>query len=316
MSFQAPLFLLALLIVPLLVWALLAERRRRRKYVVRFTGTSTLASVMGGTPAWRRWLPAALFLAALASLVVGLARPERSVAVAIDRASVMLIMDVSGSMQATDVEPMRLDAARNAAKTFLEQVPDRLQVGVVAYRSVVDTVQQPTDDHDQARDVLDSLVAEGGTATGDALAEAVKQLEKVKGRDGRRAPTAIVLLSDGRTTEGQDPTRVAQRARRLRIPVYTVALGTPGATIPAPNGYGRIPVPPDPETLRAVARITRGQAYAIDEAGQLDDVYERLGSRLGSKTERRQVTAGFAAGGAVLLFAAVALSLRWAGRLP
>ena len=195
-------------------------------------------------------------------------------------------------------------------------MPDRLQVGVVAYRSVVDTVQPPTEDHDQSRRVLDGLLAEGGTATGDALAESIRQLAKIRGKNRRRAPSAIVLLSDGRTTEGQDPTRVAQSAKRLRIPVYTVALGTPGATIPAPNGYGRIPVPPDPETLRQVARITRGQAYAIDEAGQLDDVYERLGSRLGSRKVQRQVTAGFAAGGALLLAAALALSLRWAGRLP
>src|SRR5947208_13434501 len=181
MSFQAPVFLLGLLIVPLLVGALIVERRRRRRYVVRFTGVATLRTVMGSTPAWRRHLPAALFLAALAALIVGLARPQRTVAVAIDKASVMLVLDVSGSMQATDVQPSRLDAARDAARAFVDKVPDRLQVGVVAYRAVVDTVQKPTDDRDQVRRVLDGLVAEGGTATGDALAAALEQLQKVKG---------------------------------------------------------------------------------------------------------------------------------------
>jgi Ca-activated chloride channel family protein len=316
LSFQAPLFLLLLLLVPLLVGALLLERRRRRRYVVRFTGISTLRGVLGATPLWRRYLPAALFLTALAALVVGLARPQRSVAVAIDKASVMLVLDVSGSMQATDVQPSRLDAARDAAKAFVGKVPDRLQVGVVAYRAVVDTVQPPTEDHDQARRVLDSLIAEGGTATGDALAAALQQLQKVKGRNGKRAPAAIVLLSDGRTTEGEDPVQVAGLARRLKIPVFTVALGSEGATIPSPSGLGRIPVPPDPETLRAIARVTHGRSFQIDDAGKLADVYRRLGSRLGSKRVHKQVTAGFASGGALLLAAAMLLSLRWAGRLP
>jgi Ca-activated chloride channel homolog len=315
-SFQAPLFLLALLAVPLLIALLVFVRRRRRRYVVRFTATSTLAAVAAGTPAWRRHVPAALFLAAIASLVVGLARPQKTVAVAIDKASVMLVLDVSGSMQATDVQPSRLEAARKAAKTFVDRVPDRLQVGVVAYRAIIDTVQPPTEDHDQSRRVLDGLLAEGGTATGDALAAALQQLQKVKGRDGKRAPSAVVLLSDGRTTEGEDPTEVARAARRLRIPVYTVSLGSDGTTIPSPSGLGRIPVPPDPETLRAVARISRGKAFTVDDAGQLADVYRSLGSRLGSKTVQRQVTAGFAGLGAVLLGGALLLSLRWAGRLP
>jgi len=315
-SFQAPLFLLALLLVPLLVGALIAERRRRRRYVVRFTGVGTLRTVMSGTPAWRRHAPAALFLAALAALIVGLARPQRTVAVAIDKASVMLVLDVSGSMQATDVQPSRLDAARDAAQAFVDKVPARLQLGIVAYRAVVDTVQQPTQDHDQVRRVLDGLVAEGGTATGDALTAALEQLERVKGRNGKRAPAAVVLLSDGRTTEGSDPLIAANMARRLRIPVYTVALGSPGATIPSPGGFGRIPVPPDPETLREIAKLSRAQSYNVAEAGQLNSIYRRLGSRLGSKREHHQVTAGFATGGALLLALALALSLRWAGRLP
>src|SRR2546423_3577325 len=224
MTFQAPLFLPALLAVPLLAGALVAERRRRRRYVGRFAGVGSLRSVLAGAPGWRRHAPAALFLAALAALVVGLARPQRTVAVAIDKASVMLVLDVSGSMQATDVQPSRLDAARDAAQAFVDKVPSRLQVGVVAYRAVVDTVQQPTQDHDQVRRVLDGLVAEGGTATGDALSAALQQLQKIKGRGGRRAPSPGGLPSGRRTPQGRDPILAAGQARRLRIPVYTVPL--------------------------------------------------------------------------------------------
>jgi len=236
--------------------------------------------------------------------------------VSVERANVMLLLDCSGSMQATDVHPTRLDAARNAARTFLGQVPSAVQVGVIAYRGFVDTVQRPTSDRDATQNVLDGLVADGGTATGEALAAAVPELQRVKGKDGRRVPSAIILLSDGRTTEGRDPVQVAQIARKAHIPVYTVALGSPGATIPSPTGFGAIPVPPDPETLREIARVTRGQAFKVDEAKALQRVYKRLGSRLGTKDQKRQVTAGFAQVGALLLAGALILSLRWRGRLP
>ena len=316
MSFQAPLFLLALLAVPLFALALRWERRRRRKFAVRFPAAGTVAAVAGGASAWRRWVPAALFLAALATLLVALARPQKTVAVPVERASVMLIIDTSGSMQATDVKPTRLDAARNAARTFLGQVPSAVQVGVIAYRGFVDTVQRPSGDRDATQSVLDGLVPDGGTATGEALAAAIPELKRIKGSDGRRAPGAIILLSDGRTTEGRDPVEVARLARKEHIPVFTVALGSPGATIPSPTGFGAIPVPPDPETLREIARVTRGQAFKVDEAKALQRVYKRLGSRLGTKPVRRQVTSGFASAGAILLALALGLSLRWRGRLP
>jgi Ca-activated chloride channel family protein len=315
-SFQAPLLLLSLLVVPLFWLALAGERRRRRKYAVRFPAAATVAAVAGGAPAWRRWVPAALFLAALGALLISLARPQKTVAVPIERASVMLLIDSSGSMQATDVRPTRLDAARNAARTFLGQVPSAVQVGVISYRGFVDTVQRPSGDREATQSVLDGLVADGGTATGEALAAAIPELKRVKGRDGRRAPGAIILLSDGRTTEGRDPVEVARLARREHIPVYTVALGSPGATIPSPAGFGSIPVPPDPETLREIAKVTGAQAFKVDEASALKNVYKRLGSRLGTKSEHRQVTSGFAGVGALLLALALGLSLRWRARLP
>ena len=316
MTFGTPLILLALIVVPVAVARYVRGERARRRRARAFADPRLLASVAPVRPGWRRHAPLVLYALVLAILVVAAARPRTTIAVPVENATIMLVTDVSGSMQATDVQPSRLDAARDAAKAFVDKVPDRLQVGVVAYRAVVDTVQKPTEDRDQVRRVLDGLVAEGGTATGDALIAALGQLEKVKGRNGRRAPAVIVLLSDGRTTEGTDPLEAAARARKLRIPIYTVALGAEGASIPSPSGFGRIPVPPDPETLRQIARVTRGQAYTVDEGGQLADVYRHLGSRLGSKREHHQVTAGFAGAGALLLAAALAFSLRWAGRLP
>jgi len=316
MTFQAPLFLLALVLVPLLALALVAERRRRRRYAVRFPAASTLAAVAGGVPAWRRWLPAALFLASLAALFVALARPQKSVAVAVSRASVMLIIDESGSMQATDVQPTRLDAVRAAARSFLGEVPSSVQVGVIGYRGFVDTIMRPSDDRQAAQDVLDGLVADGGTATGEAIAAAIPELQRIKGKDGRQVPAAIILLSDGRTTEGRDPVPIATEAGKAHIPISTVALGSPDATIPAPAGFGEIPVPPDPVTLRQIAKVSGGQAYTVKEAGVLKRVYQHLGSRLGTKRQHRQVTSGFASAGALLLAAALLFSLRWRARLP
>jgi Ca-activated chloride channel family protein len=315
MSFQAPLYLLGLLAVPALLGLLVLARRRRRRFVVRFPALGTLRVAAAEVPAWRRHLPLALFLAAVAGLVVGLARPTATVAVAIERASVMLVTDTSGSMEATDVAPTRLEAARRSANEFLDKVPDDLQVGAIAYADTPYLVEQPTDDHDAVRDALDTVSARGATATGDALSSALGSLREVRGRGGRRAPSAIVLLSDGKTTRGRDPVRVAEQARALGIPIYTVALGTPSGTLPTP-GFGVLPVPPDPETLREIARVSGGQAFTAEESDELERVYERLGSRLGTRREQRELTAGFAGGGALLLAGALFGAVRRQGRLP
>jgi Ca-activated chloride channel family protein len=176
-------------------------------------------------------------------------------------------------------------------------------------------VLSPTDDKGEVRSLIDSLSPDGATATGDALQAALDQLKDVHGRDGRRAPAAIVLLSDGQTTAGRDPIEVARIARRLRVPVYTVALGTPTGTIPGPGGSS-VSVPPDPETLRRISELTGGQAFTVGDAEALRAVYQRLGSRIGSRKETREMTAGFAAIGAVLLAGALAASMRWGPRFP
>jgi Ca-activated chloride channel family protein len=312
MSFATPGLLAALAAIPLAFVAHRLLSGRATRNVVRYPGVPTLAALVPAVPAWRRHLPPALFLLALTALIVALARPQTTVAVPVERASVVLVTDVSRSMLADDVEPSRLDAAREAGERFLDQVPDDLRIGSVTYADRPQIVESPSSDHDDAREVLDGLVADGGTATGDALQAALDTLDEER---GRRPPAAIVLLSDGASTLGTDPIDAAREAGRQRVPVYTIALGTSSAVVNGPRGE-LIPVPPDPEALRRVANVSGGQAFRAQDDDQLDSVYERLGSQLGTKDEKREITAGFAAGGAVLLLLAAALSLRWTGRLP
>jgi Ca-activated chloride channel homolog len=318
MSFASPLFLLALLLVPLALLGQMAARRRTRRYAVRFPAVSTLALAAGRTPAWRRALPIALLLASIAALALALAKPQKTVAVPVERASIMLVTDHSRSMMAEDVDPTRLAAAKRAAGTFLDQLPAGVRVGVTTYSDVPDGTQTPTRDHALVRRMVDAQIADGGTATGDALQVALDTLEREpRGADGRRPPSAMVLLSDGTTTTGRDPVAVAQAARELRIPIYTVALGTRDATVPNP-GFGPplLSVPPDPETLRKIAEASGGRAYSAQDDQQLSSIYKTLGSQLGTRDVKREVTAAFALGGLVLLLGAAATSTRWAGRLP
>jgi Ca-activated chloride channel family protein len=312
MSFQAPLFLLGLVAVPLALAAQALAQRRAARYVVRFPALPTLAAVLPRPPRWRRLVPPALLCLALAGLALALARPEMTIAVPVERASVMLVTDTSGSMQATDVAPSRLAAARAAAERFVERVPDELQVGLVAYADGPHTVVAPTRDRAEVKAALDGLAAEGGTATGDALDRALRALGE-RGKD--KPPAAVVLLSDGANQAGREPAAVARSARAAGVPVYTVALGTSAGAVTGPDGR-RLAVPPDPAALAEVAQITGGRAFAAEDAGALDEVYERLGSRIGTRKEKREISAGFAAAGLVLLAGALGTSLRWRGRLP
>jgi len=318
MSFANPVLLLALLLVPLALLAHVASRRRARRYAVRFPAVSTLVLAAGRTPVWRRHLPIALLLAALATLALALAKPQRTVAVPVERASIMLVTDHSRSMMAEDVDPTRLAAAKRAAHTFLDQLPPGVRVGVTTFADVPDGTQTPTRDHGLVRRMVDAQIADGGTATGDALAMALDVLEREpRGADGRRPPSAVVLLSDGTTTTGQDPVAVAQRAREMKVPIYTVALGTRDATVPNP-GFGPplLSVAPDPESLRRIAEASGGRAYSAEDDQQLSSIYQTLGTQLGTRDVKREVTAAFAAGGLILLLGAAAASVRWAGRLP
>jgi Ca-activated chloride channel family protein len=316
MSFATPIWLLGLALVPLALLAYQVSRRRGSRYAVRYTAVPALRVAAGVVPAWRRHLPAALALAALAALVLALAKPQKTVAVPVERASIMLVTDHSRSMSATDVSPDRLSAAQRAARTFLNTLPDQVRVGAVAFSDTPDAVQAPSSDHDDARRIVDGQVADGATATGAALEVAIDALKNDK-QNGKRPPSAIILLSDGKTTVPPDPVPVARTAGQLKIPIYTVALGTRDATVPNPNPFGTpLLVAPDPQTLRQIAQVSGGKAFTAEDSDSLKSIYKTLGSQLGTKTQKKQITATFAIGGLVLLLGAAFSSLRWAGRLP
>ena len=262
-------------------------------------------------PGWRRHAPLALAAVAMAALITALARPQVSVAVPAEQAAIVLAMDHSGSMEATDVAPSRLLAAREAGEAFLEKVPDRVRVGGVVFNHRAEAVQSPTTDRLALRSALRAAM-KPARRDGDrgGAGHVARDAGSLARPDGSRPPGAIVLLSDGTSTDGRDPLPVADEAKRLRIPVYTVALGTAAGTLP--NGDR---VPPDTAALRAIAERSGGQAFTADEAGSLSAVYERLGSQVATKHEEREVTGAFAGGALLLLLAGGGLSLRWFRRL-
>ncbi len=314
MSFAAPIWLAALALVPIAIAASVAMRRRARRYAVRFPAVATLQLAAGEGASWRRHLPAAFALAAIAALAFALARPHVSYSASVEQASLMLVTDHSGSMAATDVQPSRLAAAERAANTFIDQLPANALVGAIAFSSSPDAVQQPQANHDPARGVIDGQDANGATDTGDALELA---LQLLRGADRKHPPAAIVLLSDGAANRGADVTTVASEAARDRIPIYTVALGTPDGTLPNPDPLGSpVAVPPDPELMQQIAEISHGRSFNAQTADELSSIYKSLGHQLGSVTRKREVTAAFAIGGLVFLLLAGATSTRWSGRLP
>ena len=314
MSFAAPIWLAALALVPAAIAASIWSRRRARRYAVRFPAVSTVRAAVEAQNSWQRHLPAAFALAAVAALALALARPHVSYSAPVDEASVMLVSDESGSMAATDVQPTRLAAAEAAANTFINQLPAKAQVGAIAFSSAPNTMQAPRADHAAARSVINSQSAGGGTATGDALALALKVLH---GGRAKHPPSAIVLLSDGAANEGQDVSTVARRAKADKVPIDTVALGTPGGTLPNPDPLGPpLAVPPDPQLMAQIAQLSGGRSFNAQSADELGSIYKRLGKQLGTARRKREVTAEFAIGGLVLLLLAAAGSTRWSGRLP
>ena len=320
MSFATPLLLLGLLLIPALVLAYRALQRRPTKYAVRYTNLDVLAGVVESTWSWRRHAGIALFLLALGALLVGFARPSVNRLADREEATIVLVIDVSGSMQAEDVEPTRLEAAQEVVREFMQGLPERFQVGVVAFSETAEVAAPASDDRQLAVDAIDYLYPQRGTAIGDGIARGVEVARAAEaGRSGTERPAAILLLSDGSQTEGLLlPLEGAARARSFKIPVYTIALGTPEGVVEFNRFGGKriIPVPPDPATMRQIAAQTGGRFYEAESVGDLREAYEKMGS-LVSKVERKQeVTYAFVAGGLVLLLAAVAIAVVTFPRLP
>jgi Ca-activated chloride channel homolog len=353
MSFERPYFLLTLLLIAaaagIWVWA----ERRRMRYAVRYTNVDVLATVVGGR-AWSRYVGPILFGLSLAVLFVALARPEVNRMVASERATVILVLDTSRSMQSRDVKPTRLGAAQEAVHSFLDRVPDRLRVGFVVFAGEAQVATPPTTDHELVREAVDGadgFLIYGGTAIGDALEAAVelgrRALEQNPDSEGeiaapdlsRSARTlaaatedepqhlvSILFLSDGAQTRGiLQPLEGAELAKDAGIPVYTIALGTPNGTVTR-GGFGfgpstpgqpsRIRVPPDPVTLRLIAETTGGEFSEARTAESLEGAYEELGSSLGREPGQSEITFILLAVAAVLLVAASVVGVLLAQRLP
>lgn len=318
MSFDAPLVLLALIAVPVLAGVYVQRQQRQNRLVAAFAAPVLAPSHSPRRAGPRRHVPFLFYALALIALVAALAKPQHSVAVPVERASIMLLTDVSGSMLATDVRPDRLTAAREAQVQLLANIPKRVNVGVMAYNQSANVLQSPTQDRAATFDALQQLTSSGSTATGTAVATATRILRPGGRRSDSRPPAAIVVLSDGKSIKGVDPVAAAEAAKAEGIKVYTVALGTADGTITVPRKDGSKqvkPVPPDPETLEAMAQAGGGTFFATADAGRLAQVYEKLGSELGSRKQDRPITPAFAGGAALLLLGGAGLSLGWFGRL-
>lgn len=325
MTFASPVALVALLVIPLIVVVHLWSRRRRTRYALRYTNLHVLASIETRSPLRRRYLPPALFLTGLAALLIGAARPHAEVVLPREEATVVLALDVSASMRASDIPPTRLDAAKEAAARFLDQVPPRFQLGVVTFSDRAQVLTQPTTDRVVVREAIASLEADGATAIGDAIAEALRldpeegtrlraSREPIEVSDAVRPLTAILLLSDGSNTAGKlDPLEAAERARDMRLPVYTIALGPDEETVEVPYSLSNA-APPDYATLREIARTTGGKYFGAPTVQDLRSIYNSLASRLGLVKEHQEVSFAFAGAGLLLAAAATVLAARWTWR--
>lgn len=319
MSFHWPLVLAALAALPVLVALYLDRDRRRVASQARFGNPDLLPNVVDRVPGRLRYLPPLVLLVALALMIVGVARPHATVTVPREEATIVLALDVSRSMKATDVQPTRLDAARSAAKTFLDEVPKKFQVGVVSFATRAVVAVAPTQDRALVTSALDSLTPGEGTAIGDAVSLALR-VGKPQDPAVTPPPRAIVLISDGARDGGQvDPADAAKQAKEQGVPVYSVLVGTPNGTVQEKltGGYRRIiRVPPDPQTLQQVAQTSGGEFFAVPDAEGLQRVYQELGSRLGTRKEDREVTDVFAAAATVLLLIGASTSAFLFKRVP
>jgi Ca-activated chloride channel family protein len=320
MTFTWPVVLLGLAAIPLLLALYAFAEVRRRKSQAAFGNPMLLPNVIDRAPGKLRHLPLIVLLLGLATMIVGVARPHATVSVPREEATVILAMDTSRSMKADDIQPTRLAAAREAARAFLAQVPPKFRVGVVSFSTRAAVGVAPTEDRALVEAALDNLTPGEGTAIGDAVALSVRLGHREVPADGVVPPRAILVISDGKQDGGTvQPDDAAAQAKARGIPVYTVLVGTENGVVEETLTGGfrvRIQVPPDPETLQALAAATGGEFYTALDDERLNLVYEQLGSRLGEKEEVREITDYFAGGAALLLMIGGALSAFLFRRVP
>ena len=347
MKFLSPAMLLLLLAAPALVAAYVLLLRRRKRSAVRYSSLSLVKEAIGPGPSLRRHLAPLLFLLSVIAAVLAVARPTAVILLPSEQQTVILAVDVSLSMSATDVDPNRITAAQAAAKAFVEERPPHVRIGLVAFGGSASLVQPPTEDREQLLAAIDRFQLQRATATGSALYVALAALLPDAGIDldsllwqrgtlrdsGRRMDTTrkeeersakpvdpgsfasgvIILMSDGRRTVGPDPLDAAKLAAEHGVRVFTVGFGTAEGTLIGVEG-GSIYVRLDEETLKAVADITRGDYFHAATAADLKNVYQSLNARLVIERKNTEITFLFTAAAAVLMLASLLLSLLWSNR--
>lgn len=315
MNFQSPLLLIGLIAVPLLIGLYLASQKRRQAYAVRFTNLALLNQVVGKGPGFRRHLPAILFMAGLAGLLVSMARPQAVIRIPKGQTSVMLAVDVSGSMAATDVQPTRIDAAIAAGRTLIDKLPGNAQVGLVIFNAQAQVIAPLTSDKGSVKDVLGSLQPGGGTAIGDAIQASVAQLASIVDPNGPKSQNyaRVILLTDGSSNTGIDNTTAAANAARAHIPVDTIGIGSRNQTVMV-QGVAVDGV--DEQALQQISSATGGRYYFAADEGQLNKIYSDLGTHIGWVTSKVDLTIPVLAFGTLILVIGGLFSLRWFRLLP
>ncbi|HEX6500741.1 MAG TPA: VWA domain-containing protein [Micromonosporaceae bacterium] len=313
--FLQPAWLLALLPVLALAGVYVWRQLRRRAYAVRFTNVALLRSLAPKGLGWRRHVPAAAFLVSLLILGTAMARPSVDTKQPLERATVMLAIDVSLSMQADDVQPTRLAAAQQAAKEFVQQLPPTFNVGLVSFAKAANVLVSPTKDRAEIAQAIDGLQLAEATATGEAVFTCLQAIQSVPADGAAGPPPArIVLLSDGFRTFGRSIEEASAAAAAANVPVSTIAFGTDQGTVTISGQQQRVPV--DRQALQKLAESTRGHFYEAASLSELKQVYQDMGSSIGYRTKPREVTQWYVGIALLLALAAGGLSLVWTSRLP
>ncbi|MBU2665883.1 VWA domain-containing protein [Actinoplanes bogorensis] len=313
--FLEPWWLLAVL--PVLIFAGLYTWRqfRKRQYAMRFTNVDLLRTLAPKGLGWRRHVSAAAFLLSLLTLGTALARPSVDKEEPLERATVMLAIDVSLSMEADDVAPNRIEAAQEAAKAFVNELPQTYNLGLVSFAKAANVLVPPTKDRSQVITAIDGLTLAEATATGEAVFTSLDAIRSVPadGADGA-PPARIVLLSDGYRTSGRSIEDAATAASQANVPVSTIAFGTDTGVVDIRGALQRVPV--DRLSLQQLAENTKGYFYEAASVSELKQVYEDMGSSIGHRVEPREVTQWYAGLALLLGLVAAGLSLLWTSRLP
>ena len=317
MDFLSPNYLWLLVAVAVLAGLYVAVQLRRKRYVTRFTNVELLGSLAPRRPGWRRHLTFALLLLGLAVLSLGVARPSASVKVPRENATVVLAIDVSLSMEATDVLPSRIAAAKSAGERFVGLLPTRINLGMVSFGGQANLLVPPTLNRPSVKRAISGLQLQQSTAIGEAIftsLQAIQVFTKSTTAAGEKPPPArIVLLSDGTNTVGRPVSSAVAAAQKAHVEVSTIAFGTQNGTVTIDGQTQRVPA--DDQTLQEIATSTGGSFHTATSEQELSSVYKDIGSQIGYTTKHKDVSWRFMLVGLLCLFAAAGAAMTWAGRL-